>query len=103
MPQRNHEQLFEVTKRMPTDFQPYGQRSRISNGPTQPDCSGNCRFFKRLADGAGFDWGACVNPQGPRVGLLTYEHFGCPLFEQQNPDEDDVPDNERPLDCADAR
>jgi hypothetical protein len=28
------------------------------------------------------DWGVCVNPVSPRVGLLTFEHQGCPQFEQ---------------------
>ena len=102
MPQRNHEQLFDIAKRMPTDLQPYGHRAPTANGVTQLDCSCNCKFFIRLADGAGFDWGVCVNPQSLRSGLLTYEHFGCPLFERLESDEYDVADPEYSLAATDG-
>jgi hypothetical protein len=29
------------------------------------------------------DWGVCGNPQSARSGLLTFEHQGCPEFEQE--------------------
>jgi hypothetical protein len=103
MPQRNHEHLFDVAKRMPTDFEPHGQRPSISSGLTQPDCSCNCRFFRRLAGGAGLDWGVCVNPRSPRAGLLTFERFGCPHIEQQSSDQDDDPGSEHTITGADVK
>ena len=103
MPQRNHEQLFDIAKRMPTDLQPYGHRAPTANGVTQLDCSCNCKFFIRLADGAGFDWGVCVHLQSLRAGLLTYEHFGCPLFELLESDEYDVADPEYSLAATDVQ
>ncbi len=92
MPQRNHEQLFDIAKRMPTDFEPWGQRSLLSDAPTQPDCSAHCRFFSLLEGGAGLDWGVCVNPLSLRAGLLTYQEFGCLEFEQVSSDDDDLPE-----------
>jgi hypothetical protein len=90
MPKRNHEQLFDIARRLPTDFEPWGQRSR--DMPTQPDCASDCRFFTRLDGGAGLDWGVCVNPQSLRAGLLTYQNFGCLEFDQANSDDDDCPE-----------
>jgi hypothetical protein len=91
MPLRNHEHLFEIVTRMPTDFEPWGQRSQPGDPLTQPDCSCHCRFFNRLDGGAGVDWGVCVNPRSPRSALLTFKEFGCPQFEQRYSDgyEDD--------------
>ena len=102
MPQRNHEHLFEVAKRLPTDFEPHGQRNQMDNGLVQPDCS-YCRLFRRLAGGAGLDWGVCVNPRSPRAGLLTFEQFGCGHIEQQNTDLDDEPNREHSLTGAAAK
>jgi hypothetical protein len=86
MPKRNHEQLFDIARRLPTDFEPWGQRRR--DALTQPDCSSHCRFFARLDGGAGLDWGVCVNPLSGRAGLLTYQEFGCLEFERVNSDDD---------------
>jgi len=90
MPKRNHEQLFDIAKRLPSDFGPWGQRRR--DAPTQPDCSSHCRFFARLDGGAGLDWGVCANAHSPRAGLLTYQNFGCLEFEQTNSEDDDLPE-----------
>jgi hypothetical protein len=35
----------------------------------------------------GMDWGVCTEPQSPRAGLLTFEHMGCPHFEQEPEEE----------------
>ena len=37
---QSHEALFEVVKKLPTDFEPYGERERLSE-----DCSCGCRWF----------------------------------------------------------
>jgi hypothetical protein len=73
----SHEQLWQIAITMPTDFEPYGQRKRDVVG----DCSCSCRWFLPLV-AMPLDWGVCANPASPRVGLLTFEHQGCPQFEQ---------------------
>jgi hypothetical protein len=73
---QSHEQLWDVVKKLPTDFKPWGKRE---NGGD--DCSCNCRWFHLLAGTRGEDWGVCANPQSPRAGLLTFEHMGCRLYE----------------------
>jgi hypothetical protein len=72
-----HEQLWQISVRLPTDFEPYGQRKR--DGVC--DCSCSCRWFLPLV-AFPLDWGVCTNPASPRVALLTFEHQGCPQFEQ---------------------
>ena len=74
---QNHEGLWQIVKQLPTDFQPYGKRKRNSHS----DCSGNCRWFHKLAGARGKDWGVCANAKSPRAGLLTFEHQGCPQYE----------------------
>ena len=74
-----HNPLHEIVKKLPSDFQPYGQRSRDDDWG--PDCSCGCRWFIPLGADLQFDWGACYNPRSPRRGLLTFEHQGCREFE----------------------
>ena len=71
-----HEQLWQIVVKLPTDFEPYGQRTRDVVG----DCSCSYRWFLPLV-AMPLDWGVCANPASPRVGLLTFEHRGCPQFE----------------------
>lgn len=73
---QSDEALFAVLKNSPTDFEPWGERERLSE-----DCSCGCRWFHLLAGTRGQDWGVCANPKSPRAGLLTFEHQGCPEFE----------------------
>jgi hypothetical protein len=68
------DRYFKVLKFLPTDFQPYGQRSRDEDWG--PDCSCNCRWFSNIVDQPN-DFGVCLNPKSPRRGLLTFEHQGC--------------------------
>ena len=75
-----HARLFELTRAMPSDFQPYGQRVR--GGRDINDCSSGCRHYAVLAGPLGHDWGVCMNKRSPRAGLLTFEHQGCPEFER---------------------
>jgi hypothetical protein len=72
----SHEQLWQIAVRLPTDFEPYGQRKRENFS----DCSCSCRWFLPLV-AMPLDWGVCANPASPRVALLTFEHQGCPQFE----------------------
>jgi Protein of unknown function (DUF3027) len=74
-----HNQLLTIVKRLPSDFEPYGNRSRDEDWG--PDCSCGCKYFIPLEGTLGMDWGVCANPASPRVGLLTFEHQGCKAFE----------------------
>ena len=74
-----NEQLWHVCQRKPSDFEPYGQRTRL----TALDCSCGCKWFHTLSGPASKDWGGCGNPASPRAGLLTFEHQGCSEFEQE--------------------
>jgi hypothetical protein len=80
---QTHEPLFQIAKMLPTDYQPYGQMDRENFA----DCSCGCRWYHKLAGTRGQDWGACANPRSPRSGLLTFEHQGCPQFEEDPRDE----------------
>ena len=71
-----HEQLVKIMPQLPSDFEPYGERTR-ENDPWQ-DCSCGCNFYHVLSGAVASDWGVCTNPKSPRVGLLTFEHQGCP-------------------------
>lgn len=74
-----HRTLLEIVKRQPSDFAPWGERSREEDWG--PDCSCGCRWYVRLEPGLQLDWGVCRNAASPRAGLLTFEHQGCRQFE----------------------
>ena len=82
-----HDHLLRLMPRRPTDFEPYGSRSRDEGGA---DCSCGCRWFLKLEGKLRFDWGVCANVRSPRKGLLTFEHQGCPEFEQDDDTDDDL-------------
>ena len=77
---QSHEGLWQVVKKLPTDFEPYGKRQR-SDSVIHEDCSCNCRWYHIIAGARGQDWGVCANTKSPRAGLLTFEHQGCPQYE----------------------
>jgi hypothetical protein len=78
--------LAKACHTLPSDFEPYGERPRDGSG----DCSCECRFFLTLPQRLGLDWGVCIHPRGPRTGLLTFEHQGCPKFKAGTPPSDPV-------------
>ena len=82
-----HAALHGIVRSLPSDFEPWGQRSREDDWG--PDCSVGCRWFIRLEADLRFDWGICSNPRSPRCGLLTFEHQGCAEFEGVAKDEVD--------------
>ena len=84
---RLHELLHSLCVHLPTDFEPWGRRSREEWGP---DCSCGCRHFLELKRPLGADWGVCSNPKSPRAGLLTFEHQGCREFEEDERIEEDI-------------
>ena len=70
-----HEQLFSVTKRLPTDYTDYGgDVERWADGNDYPDCSCGCKYFLPLDGELAYDWGVCGKPGAPRAGLLAFEH-----------------------------
>ena len=75
---RLHAHLLTIMVCLPTDFEPWGERSDDERGS---DCSCGCRWYATLNGPLGADWGVCTNPASPRCGLLTFEHQGCPEFE----------------------
>jgi hypothetical protein len=79
-----HKLLCSIVKNLPSDFEPWGERSDEERGG---DCSCGCVFYKMLEEPLGGDWGVCANPQSPRCGLLTFEHQGCPQFTSDCVDE----------------
>ena len=72
---KDHWHLHAVCIHLPTDYEPYGYRVRDGN-----DCSCGCKWWLPLVEHPG-DWGVCANPRSPRCGLLTFEHQGCQVFE----------------------
>ena len=74
----DHETLLRLVIRRHTDFVPYGSRQR-----TGADCSQDCKWFIRLSWPFNLNWGICVNNDSPRCGLLTFEHQGCPEFQEE--------------------
>jgi hypothetical protein len=79
-----HDHLHTIARRLPSDFEPYGERDRDEDWG--PDCSCGCRWFLQLHGGLQYDWGVCANPASPRSGLLTFEHMGCRSFEDEGPE-----------------
>ena len=88
----DHDQLWAVVKRLPTDYKDYGGTIERWADPAAayPDCSCGCRWAHKLDGQLGFDWVVCAKPNGPRAGLLTFEHqTGSVCFESDDDDGDD--------------
>src|ERR1017187_10405280 len=69
------EQLWEACRRLPSDWQPHGQRQWYGKREERPDCD-TCIWFAELFHTSP-DWGTCANPESERAGLLTYREQGC--------------------------
>jgi hypothetical protein len=69
------EQLWEACRKLPSDFEPYGQRKWIGKREDRPDCATCCWFMELFRSWP--DWGSCANPQSLRAGLLTFWEQGC--------------------------
>jgi hypothetical protein len=70
---------MEPAPAVPTAFEEQVQRL----GLTVSDCSSGCKWYHPMSGDASRDWGVCGNPASHRAGLLTFEHQGCPEFEQE--------------------
>lgn len=73
------EQLWQACRKLPSDWEPHGQRRWYGRREDRPDCA-TCFFYMELFR-AWPDWGVCGNPDSPRGGLLTYWEQGCWQFE----------------------
>lgn len=78
-----HTLLWSVVEKSHYDYEPYGSISR-----EKCDCSCGCRWYLSLL-AAPLDWGLCSNKESHRASKLTFEHQGCPHFEQS-------PKNQKP-------
>jgi hypothetical protein len=96
--ERSHDELFAICQMLPTDFEPYGKRSREIGGP---DCSCGCAWYHTLIGDAQADWGICANPASPRSGLLTFEHQGCEHFEDEPREDADTAETSDETDSED--
>jgi hypothetical protein len=81
-----HERLLGIMKVLPTDYSDFGGTVErwADEKIAYPDCSGGCKWAEWLWDEVGghpdSDWLVCGRPDGPRAGLLTFEHqagLGC--------------------------
>ena len=52
-----HRALLDIVKKLPSDFAPWGERSREQE--REPDCSCGCRWYLRLEPALQLDWGVC--------------------------------------------
>ena len=69
------EELWRACKKLPSDWEPHGQRKLHGRREDRPDCD-TCRWFVEFFR-ASPDWGACSKPESPRRGLLTNREQGC--------------------------
>jgi hypothetical protein len=66
---------WDIVKILPTDYTDYGGKvERWKDDSDYPDCSCGCRWYLPLEGLLGSDYGVCSNKNGPRKGLLTFEH-----------------------------
>ena len=76
------EQLWEACRRLPSDWEPHGQRQWHGKREERPDCD-TCHWFAELLHSSP-DWGCCANPESERAGLLTFREQGCWQHEPMN-------------------
>jgi hypothetical protein len=75
------DELWEACRKLPSDFEPHGQRKWLGRRESRPDCATCCWFVELFRTWP--DWGACANPESPRAGLLTFREQGCWQFEPE--------------------
>ena len=69
------EELWDVCRKLPTDWEPYGQRRWHGRREDRPHCD-SCKWFTELFR-TWPDWGVCCNTESPRAGLLTNREQSC--------------------------
>lgn len=60
MTDARNDALHSILKKLPSDFEPYGNRSR--NTDWGPDCSCGCRWFVKLEGSLRYDWESATTP-----------------------------------------
>lgn len=78
-----HEYLWQIVKKLPEDYTPYGTIDRDDYDLMGHDCASGCRWYAKLVQPLGNDWGVCTNQKSHRCGVLTFEHQGCLEFEPE--------------------
>jgi hypothetical protein len=76
------ERLWDACRKLPSDWEPVGQRRWHGRREARPDCDTCCWFVVVLRTSP--DWGACANPESERPGLLTFREQGCWKHEPEN-------------------
>ena len=69
------DELWDVCRKLNSDWEPLGQRRWHGRREDRPDCD-TCRWFTELFRTSP-DWGTCANPESQRAGLLTFREQGC--------------------------
>lgn len=82
------DELWDVCRTLPSDWEPHGQRQWHRKREDRPDCD-TCRWFVELFRTRP-DWGACANPESERAGLLTHRELGCWLHEPRKGTRNDM-------------
>src|ERR1019366_8793709 len=88
------DELWDVCRTLPSDWEPHGLRRWHRRREARPDCD-SCQWFVELFRTSP-DWGACVNPESERAGLLTCREQGCWQHEPQRGTRNDMT---RPAQC----
>ena len=86
-----HTLLWSIVEKSQDDYEPYGETIRENS-----DCSCGCKWYLPLK-AVPLDWGVCSNKKSHRVGKLTFEHQGCPQFEQKD---DELHSEKVPSSCS---
>ena len=89
------EELWEACRRLPSDWEPHGQRRWHGRREARPDCDTCCWFVELFRTSP--DWGVCANPESERAGLLTFREQGC---WQHEPQKGACNDMTRPAQCG---
>jgi len=81
-------ELWQACRKLPSDWEPHGQRKWQGKREARPDCD-TCRWFAELFRTSP-DWGTCANPESERSGLLTFREQGCWQHEPEKEGRDQV-------------
>ncbi len=74
-----HSRLYQIRTVLPTDFAAHGG---TVDRDEESDCGCGCRHAIPLRGQLGADWVLCANADGPRFGMVTFEHqAGAGCFE----------------------
>lgn len=80
--QAEHNAFYDRRTILPTDYSDHGgQVERWRGEGPHGDCSCGCIWARWLEGALGGDWCVCARPDGPRFGLLTFEHQAGQCFE----------------------